>query len=318
MLETSHIAFFLVNQHKKLYKYSEREHLVNKANAKQNPVKTAEREGKKAAKQAAYSPLMERLTRLGYAVKGFLYVAIGFIAIAGALGKSKTPADQFGAINTFARLPNAEILLWIFLIGFISYSLWGVIRAVLDPLHKGTDIKGLLTRAGYLVSAATYASLGWVTYEMIRGVRHAASSNSTVQMVSKIMSMPMGRWLVGAIGVAAILAGLYQIYSGIKQNYDEVLKPYALSPEQLRIARQVGRYGTIARGIVFALVGFFFALAAWQANPGHAQGFNGALKYLEKQPYGIYLLLIVALGLIAFGIYSFMSAAWFRPRRQAS
>jgi hypothetical protein len=135
-------------------------------------------------------------------------------------------------------------------------------------------------------------------------------------MVSKLMDMPMGRWLVGAIGVAAILAGLYQIYSGIKMDFDEVFKPYALSAEQLKIARQLGRYGTIARGIVFALVGFFFALAAYQARPGTAQGFNGALKYLGKQPYGLYLLLIVALGLIAFGLYSFMSAAWFRMKKQ--
>ena len=291
---------------------------MNKASAKQNPVKAVEREGKKAAEQAAYNPWMERLTRLGYAVKGFLYVAIGFIAIAGALGKSKTPADQVGAISSFARLPNAEIFLWIILVGLISYALWGVIRAVLDPFHKGTDLKGLLARGGYLISAATYASFVLPTYDLIRGARHASSSNSTVHLVSKVMSMPMGRWVVGVVGVAAILAGLYQIYSGIKQNYDEVFKPYALSSEQLKVARQVGRYGTIARGLVFALVGFFITLAAWQANPGNAQGFNGAMKYLAKQPYGIYLLLVVALGLIAFGVYSFMNAAWFRMKRPTS
>lgn len=291
---------------------------MNKANAKQNPVKSVEREGKKAAKQAVYNPWMERLTRLGYAVKGFLYIAIGFIAIASALGKSRTPADQLGAISTFARLPGAEPLLWIILVGLISYALWGVVRAVMDPLHKGTELKGLLARGGYLISAATYASFVLPTYDLIRGSRHSANSNSTAELVSRVMNMPMGRWIVGAIGVAAVAAGLYQIYSGIKENYDEVFKPYRLSAEQLKVARQVGRFGTIARGIVFGLVGFFIAVAAWQANPGHAQGFSGALKYLAQQPYGLYLLLVVALGLIAFGIYSFMNAAWFRMQRAAS
>lgn len=291
---------------------------MNKASAKQNPVKAVEREGKKAVKQAVYNPWMERLTRLGYAVKGFLYVAIGFIAIAGALGKSKTPADQLGAITTFARLPNAEIFLWVILVGLVAYALWGVVRAVVDPFHKGTDLKGLLARGGYLISAATYASFVLPTYDLIRGSRHSANSNSTVHLVSRVMNMPMGRWIVGAVGVAAIAAGLYQIYSGIKQNYDEVFKSYRLSAQQIKVARQVGRFGTIARGIVFGLVGFFIALAAWRANPGSAQGFNGALKYLAQQPYGIYLLLVVALGLIAFGIYSFMNAAWFRMQRPAS
>lgn len=286
-----------------------------KATAKQDPVQSIKSEGKRAAKEAAFSPLMEELTRLGYAVKGFIYIAIGFISIAGALGRSKTPADQFGAISTFSRLPNAQPLLWLILLGLVSYALWGLIRAVFDPLHKGTDMKGLLARAGYLVSAATYASFALPTYELIRGASHTAGANSTVQFVSKIMSMPAGRFLVGAIGVAAIVAGIYQIYTAIKMNFDEVFKPYALSAKQLRIARQLGRYGTIARGVVFGLVGFFIALAAYQANPGRARGFDGALDYLAKQPYGLWLLGIVAIGLIAFGLYSFMGAAWFRLKR---
>jgi hypothetical protein len=102
------------------------------------------------------------------------------------------------------------------------------------------------------------------------------------------------------------------MYAAIKMDFDKRFKPYALTAEQRRIAIQVGRFGTFARGIVFAIVGFFITLAAIQANPGHAQGFSGALDYLGKQPYGIWLLGFVALGLIAFGIYSLMSAMWFK------
>ena len=286
-----------------------------KATAKQGPMEDMKRKGEKAAKDAAFSPLMERLARLGYAVKGFLYIAIGFISIAGALGKSSTPADQLGAIATFSKLPYAELLLWVILIGLVSYSIWGVIRAVLDPFHKGTDLKGLLARGGYLISAATYATFVFPTYQLVTGARSGAGANSTVRLVSQVMNMPMGRLLVGAIGVAAIAAGLYQIYMGIKMDFEQRFKPYAMSPDQLQLAKQIGRFGTIARGIVFALVGFFVFLAAYRANPGSARGFDGALDYLAKQPYGIYLLAVVALGLIAFGVYSFMSAAWFRLKR---
>lgn len=281
---------------------------------RQNPVKKMETKGKTAAKEAAYSPTMERLTRLGYGIKGLIYITMGLLAIQGALGKAKTPADQLGAIQTFSKLPFAQILLWIVLIGLISYSLWGVIRAVMDPAHKGKATEGLLARGGYLVSAATYASFAIPTYRLITGGR-SGSGGSETQLVAQIMSMPMGRIIVGVVGVAAIGAGLYQIYLGIESKFEKQFKTYALSAEQYRLAIQIGRFGTIARGIVFGIVGFFFTLAAYTANPGRAQGIDGALNYLEKQPYGLWLMGIVAVGLIAFGIYSLMTAAWFRFKR---
>jgi hypothetical protein len=281
---------------------------------KQGPVKNIEAQGKRAAKKGTYSPIMERLARLGYGVKGLIYITIGLLAIQGALGKAKTPADQLGAIRTFSKLPFAQVLLWIVLIGLISYASWGVIRAIMDPFHKGTDTEGLLARAGYLVSAATYTSFVLPTYHLIMGGRSGTGANQT-QLVAQIMSLPMGRFIVGLIGVAAIGAGIYQCYLGVESKFEKQFKPYTLTPENHRIAIQIGRFGTVARGIVFAIVGFFFFLAAYYASPGRAQGIDGALNYLDKQPYGLWLMGIVAAGLIAFGIYSLMTAAWFRFKR---
>ncbi len=278
-------------------------------------VNSAKAQGKRMTKDAAYSPLMDRLARLGYAVKGIIYITIGLIAFRGVLGKSNgTPADQFGAITTFARLPYAKVLLWVILIGLISYSLWGLIRAFLDPFHKGDDTKGLLARGGYLLSAITYASFVLPTYHLITGAGRAVASNQTAQFVTRLMAMHSGRYIVGAVGIGVIAGGLYQIYMGINLNFDQQFKPYALTSEQLRIARQVGRFGTIARGIVFALVGYFLVLAAYYDRPGQPQGFDGAFRFLARQPYGLWLLGIIAAGLIAFGIYALISAAWFRLR----
>jgi len=291
-------------------------HFMSTINTNRGPVKNMEVQGKRTAKQAAYSPTMELLTRLGYGIKGLIYITIGLLAIQGALGKAKTPADQFGAIRTFAKLPFAHVFLWIVLIGLVAYALWGVIRAILDPAHKGTDMKGLIARGGYLVSAVTYAALAFATYPLISGSRSGSSMNLP-KLVSQVMSMPMGRFLVGAIGVMAIAAGLYQIYMGFEAKFEKQFKTYALTADQYKLAIQIGRFGTIARGIVFAIVGFFFFLAAYYANPARAQGVNGALDYLAKQPYGLWLMGIVAIGLIAFGVYSLMTAAWFRFQRQS-
>jgi hypothetical protein len=63
---------------------------------------------------------------------------------------------------------------------------------------------------------------------------------------------------------------------------------------------------------VFSLIGFFLVRAAWQHNVYEAKGLDGALQALAQQAYGPWLLGLAALGLIAFGAYSLLGAAWFR------
>ncbi|MGE5249019.1 MAG: DUF1206 domain-containing protein [Bacteroidota bacterium] len=271
------------------------------------PVQQIKNEGKKAA----YSPLMDHLTRLGYAIKGVIYITIGVIALGAAMGKNSTPADQVGAITAIGKLPMGPLVLWVILIGLISYALWGIIRALLDPFHKGSDTKGLLERGGYLISGLTYASFAIPTYRLIQGLHGGSSGGQTTSLVARLMAMPGGRWIVGIVGVAIILGGAYQVYMGLSKKFEQRFKAYGLSADQARTANQLGRFGTIARGIVFALAGMFVTLAATSANPGRARGLDGALKFLGHQPYGLWILGVIAIGLMAFGIYSIVGAAWF-------
>jgi hypothetical protein len=272
-------------------------------------------DGERAAKKAAYSPVMEALTRLGYAVRGLMYVTIGAIAFQAATGKATSPADQIGAIATLGHLPTGRIILWVILVGLAAYSLWGLIRAVLDPFHKGNDTSGLLARAGYVVSAVSYAFFAFTTYGLLRGSGSGGGSGQTIQFVSTLMQAPAGRLAVGVIGLAVLLGGLYQIYAGLTMNFESHLKPYALSPEQYRTAKQMGKIGTAVRGFVVGIMGAFLVLAATSADPSKARGFSGALDFIGHQPFGVWVLAVVAAGLIFLGIFSLMSAAWFRFRR---
>ncbi len=273
-------------------------------------------EVKRAGQKAAFSPLMESLTRLGYGVRGFIYIMMGFLALSVVLGKGGTPVDPQGAINAIGRQPAGLYLLWVVLIGLISYALWGIIRALFDPLHKGNDMKGVLARVGFLLSAASYSYLALYTYGLISGAGNSNQGGaSTQQSLASIMSAPWGRLLIGLIGFGIIVDGLYQITLGLNASFDKQYKTYAMSAEEVRAATQLGRIGTAARGIVFAMVGGLVLVAAVQSNPNQPVGFGAALSTLMRQPYGIWLLGLVSLGLIAFGLYSMLSAVWFRPRK---
>src|SRR4051794_6163278 len=94
------------------------------------------------AQKAASSHLMELLTRIGYGVRGLIYITMGLLAVQVAIGKGGALASPQDAIAMIGKQPGGPILLWGILVGIISYAIWGVIRAILDPLNKGRDLKG--------------------------------------------------------------------------------------------------------------------------------------------------------------------------------
>ncbi len=100
---------------------------------------------------------METLARFGYVAKGFVYAAIGILALLAAfsVGGGET-TDTTGALNAIARQPFGQILLILIAVGLVGYVIWRLIEAIQDPENKGTDAKGIFARLGYLLSGLAY------------------------------------------------------------------------------------------------------------------------------------------------------------------
>lgn len=261
----------------------------------------------------------ETLARIGYAARGVIYFVIGLLAVLLAFGFGGKTTDQQGAISMIGTQPAGRILLWLVLLGLVSYSLWGLIRAIFNPFHQGHDAKGYALRIGYLASAIAYALLVLPTYALISGgtqpAQNGAQQDQIQQYTAKILAMPFGQWLVGIIGVIVIAVGLIQIFQGFSKGFDRQVYLTKLNPAQLRRVRFLGRFGTIARGIVFALIGLFIVTAAYTANSQQVKGFDSTLTSILQQPYGRWLMGAVALGLISLGLYSLCLAIFFRLKK---
>ena len=66
------------------------------------------------------------------------------------------------------------------------------------------------------------------------------------------------------------------------------------------------------RGIVFVTAGIFLVVAAAEAKPQQAKGIDSALRALAGTLLGPWLLVLVAIGLIMFGVFSCCEAKWMR------
>jgi len=78
---------------------------------------------KSTAHKVSFSPLMEALTRLGYGVRGVIYVVMGLLAFQVALGKGGALASPQQAIGRDRQTTGRLILLWVILIGILAYHM---------------------------------------------------------------------------------------------------------------------------------------------------------------------------------------------------
>ncbi len=265
------------------------------------------------ARRAAYSPAVEALARIGYGVRGILYILIGLLALRLVVGRAGQSPSPQGAIATIAQQPAGHTLLWVAFIGFIGYALWSLIRALFNPMHNKAG-----ERFGALVNAVVYAFLAWTTYQFLQGnASAAASGGSQSKFLAQIMVLPAGRLIIAVIGVIIFIVGLMNMSRGIQGTFEREFSHYALTRDEARIARGTGRFGTFAQGLVLAIIGILVTYAAYTSNAGQAVGINTVFTTLMQHPYGVVVVVVIGLGLIAFGIYSLMAAAWFRLRRSA-
>ncbi|WP_315785056.1 DUF1206 domain-containing protein [Fischerella sp. JS2] len=256
------------------------------------------------------SSWIERLARFGYISKGVVYAIVGFLALQAAVGSGGKTTDSQGALQTIVKQPFGQILLALIAIGLLGYVIWRFVEAIKDPQNKGTDAKGLAQRFSYIINGLIYAGLAFTAIKLALGTGGNSNTNSTQDWTARILSQPFGRWLIGTVGVLIIGFAFYQFYQAFSNKIRKRLNLTELSNAERKWVMTICRFGVAARGVVFCIIGWFLIQAATQYDPTHAGGLDQALQTLAQQPYGSWLLGIVALGLIAYGVYMVVQARY--------
>ena len=279
------------------------------------PVTSGKQAGKAIvhkAKDAAAKPWVERLERFGFVTRGLIYATIGVLALELAAGAGGATTSPTSAIALIGRQPSGKVLLAIIAVGLVGYSLWGFVRAILDPLGRGTDAKGLVDRAGFLFSGLANGALLIPTVLALTNQPAGSAQGGTAGVPATLMTGPYGKWLVLAIGLFWIVTGAAQVYVAYTARFTRDLKTGTMSAQEIKSATWLGKIGIAARGAVFALIGVIIFQTVFATGVNQPQGFDGALAALAHAPYGEVLLGAVAIGLIMFGAYSALCAKWNR------
>jgi hypothetical protein len=254
---------------------------------------------------------IEILARLGFGARGAVYCLVGGLALLAALGSGGQTEGSRSALQTLLVQPFGQVWLGLIALGLFGFAAWRFVEAITDADRLGSDWKGLGIRAAHLISGVIYASLALFAVQLVLG---SASSGGGEDQAARdwtawLLGQPFGQWLVGAVGLAVVAAGLAFLWKGWKGNVAERLALPAVGRDWVVL---LGRMGFAARGVVFLLVGGFLLLAAIHSSSSDVQGLGGALRSLQGQPYGWFPLALTAAGLFAFGLFGIVQARYRR------
>ncbi|MGB3681650.1 MAG: DUF1206 domain-containing protein [Rubrobacteraceae bacterium] len=275
--------------------------------AQNESIESARRQADAAARKA--SPWVDGIARAGYVAKGTVYGAVGVLAGMAALGSGGKTTGTGGAFESIDSQPFGKVLLVLLALGLIGYALWKIVQGIMDPDEKGLGAGGIVRRAAYVGSAMIYLGIAFSALEELLGTE--GQSTTLDQWTAYVMSYqpPLGQILVGLIGLGVISVGLYQLFAGLTARFRHDIETYHLG-EAASWARLTGRVGTAARALVILVAGAFVVRAAWESDPEEARGLGGALETLVQQPLGPYILGLVAVGLVIYGVFMLVVARY--------
>jgi Domain of Unknown Function (DUF1206) len=257
------------------------------------------------------STWIERGARFGLATKGFSYILVAVIALKVAAEGDGQTQDREGALKTLADEPLGWVLLALVALGFASYAIWQLARAIFDRDNEGDDPIGLGKRLGQVGKAVLYGALAAITASFLFSSESSSGGGqSEDKATAVVLDWPGGRWIVGAVGLAIVGAGVFNAYRALSGSFRKELREEQMSGAERPWYTAFGVIGHLARAVVFGMIGFFVLRAAYQYDPDEAIGLDGALQKLAGEAYGPVLLGAVALGLGAYGLFCLVQAKY--------
>lgn len=246
------------------------------------------------------------VARVGIATYGIVHLIIAWLTGQIAFGGGGGQASSTGALEQIAQQSFGSVLLWIIVVGMAAMALWQLLAAGFGDSWV-SDEDRVKEKVKHVGKAIIYGYLGYAAYKVVSVAGSSGGGSQEESMTATLLSAPAGRFLVAAVGIGIIVVGVMQAKRGLDEGFTEKLTRATESIVKL------GKAGYVAKGVTLVLVGGLFGYAALTADPQKAGGMDQALSSLQGNALGTVVLVLIALGLAAYGVFCFAWARYCRP-----
>ena len=260
------------------------------------------------ARQVARSEPVKKGARIGIVAYGITHLLVAWLALHVAFGSGGGQTDQSGAFQTIASQPFGRVLLWVLVVGFVAVALWRLEQAVFATGGVQDTKEQVKKRVERGFQAAVFIALALLAGSIAAG---AGSSGTGQEAAAGVLGWPGGQFLVGLVGLVILAVAAVKAKHGWEKKFlEEMDVPSDQHARQ--VVERLGQAGSIAKAVALGLIGVLVVYAAVRFDPSQANGLDPALKALAGQPFGMFLLAAVALGLAAYGVFCFFDAKYHR------
>jgi hypothetical protein len=253
--------------------------------------------------RATDSDAFEYAARAGFAASGVLHLLVAYIILRLAFGGGGN-ADQSGALATLAAQTGGKAILWVAAVGLFALGLWRLAEAVIGAKpgesHGRNEDNPAWKRVKSVALGVVNIAIAFSAARFAMGSGQQ-STQQNAGLSGQLMQSGWGKAVLIVVGLAVLGVGGYHVYKGVSKKFRKDLKQSGGTG-----VTAVGVTGYAAKGLVLAGAGILVVVATLQADPSKSTGLDAAVKTLGQAPFGKFLLIVAAVGIAAFGVYSFV------------
>ena len=256
-------------------------------------------------------------SRLGLACRGTVYLLVGYLAFRLALaahGREGEPASSAGAVQAAVDPAWGRVPLVLLVAGLAAYALSQLLEAVFRPARAAGTLGRWRQRAVSSWGFVLYSVFCLSTARLLAGTPPQQTAQSEQRqdtgMTADLLRTGWGKALLMLVGILVVAGGLEAGRRAVRLNFRERFTDERMSRALAMLTRALGAFGSVARAVVFVLVGVFLVKAAVLSSADQTKGLDAIFRSVASSPYGSWLLALLACGLFCYGLYCLVEARY--------
>lgn len=252
---------------------------------------------------------LKKFAKIGIASKGVVYLLVGGLTCAAALGLGgQSSSGKKESLSFVYSQPFGKVLLFIIGIGLLGYTFYRIMVAIKYDKSNKEWYFVWGKKIAYAGSGLIYAAVAYSAIKMaVNSSSGGSGGDSKQSIIQELLGSTAGQVVLFVFACIIIGRALFQFYMAWTGKFSKRIEESRLDKKSQKTMEYTGVFGYSSRGIVICIIAYMFIKAVLQNDPSNAEGTSKSFELIQSN-FGPLVLAIISLGLFAYGVFMLIKA----------